>query len=72
MESIEFIAHYETYLDEIGEVVKPEFLRIIDDLKKTDAHDLVSPETFFMAESHARGYVWSLFLQLVKKNSSSK
>lgn len=31
LESIEFISRYESYLDEISEVVKPELLPIIEE-----------------------------------------
>ena len=44
MESIEFINRYESYLDEISEVVKPELLPIIEELRKIDLHDLVRPD----------------------------
>ena len=72
MEAIEFINNYETYVEEISAVIKPELLPIIDELKNIDPHDLIKPETFIMAESHARGLIWTMFLQRVKKNSSTK
>ena len=72
MEALEFINKYETYVDEIKNVIKPELLPIINELKETDPHDLVNPETYIMNESHARGLIWSLFLQMVKKNSYTK
>jgi hypothetical protein len=72
MEAIEFINKYESYLKEISNVIKPELLPIIDQLKDIDPHDLVTPETYIIAESHARGYVWSLFLKRAKKDSSLK
>jgi hypothetical protein len=69
MEAIEFINKYESYLDEIRTVIKPELLPIIDELKNIDPHDLVSPETYLTDGSHARGYVWRLFLQKAKEES---
>lgn len=69
MESIEFINKYELYLDEISEVVKPELLPIIDELKGIDPHDLVQPDTFFMSESQGKGYVWNMFIKRVRKIS---
>ena len=72
MEAIEFITKYETYVEEIGTVIKPELLPIIEQLKNIDPHDLIKPETYLIDGSHARGYVWRLFLQRVKKNSSTK
>jgi hypothetical protein len=68
-EGIEFIAKYDSYLDEIGTVIKPELLPIIDHLKGIDPHDLVTPETYLIDGSHARGSVWRLFLQRVKEAS---
>jgi hypothetical protein len=72
MEAFEFITKYESYLEEIRAVIKPELLPIIDQLRNIDPHDLISPETYFTDGSHARGYVWRLFLQKVKDNSSTK
>ena len=69
MESIEFINLYESYLDEITEVVKPELLPIIEELRQIDPHDLVRPETYFESENPARGYVWSMFISRVRKYS---
>ena len=70
MEAIEFISKYESYLDEISVVIKPELLPIIYELKNIDPHDLVTPETYLVDGSHARGYVWRLFLQRVREDSS--
>ena len=72
MEAIEFINKYESYLEEISNVVKPELLPIIDQLKNIDPHDLITPETYLIDGSHARGYVWRLFLQRVKEDSYAK
>lgn len=63
MEAIEFVNRYEDYLDEIRSVISPEFYPQLDELKSIDPHDLVSPETLFLNESAARGYVWSMFLK---------
>ena len=72
MDAIEFITNYESYLDEIRAVIKPELLHTIHLLKKIDPHDLVTPEAYLIDGSHARGYVWRLFLQRVKEDSSIK
>jgi hypothetical protein len=72
MEAFEFITKYESYIEEIRAVIKPELLSIIEQLKCIDPHDLVTPETYLIDASHARGYVWRLFLQKVKENSSTK
>lgn len=44
MESIEFIDRYESYLDEISEVVKPKLIPLIEEFQKIDPYDLVRPE----------------------------
>jgi hypothetical protein len=62
MDSIIFIRKYESYLDEIQKVVKPEYQSVIDELQQTDPHDLVTPDTWFSDASGARGLVWTLFL----------
>jgi hypothetical protein len=69
MESIEFINKYESFLDEISEVVRPELLSIINELKEIDPHDLVRPDTFFMSESQGKGFVWNMFIKWVRKIS---
>ncbi|WP_372947812.1 hypothetical protein [Mariniphaga sp.] len=68
MDSIIFIRKYETYLDEIQQVVKPEYQPLIDELKETDPHDLVTPDTWFSDETSTRGLVWKLFLLKVKES----
>ena len=68
MEAIEFAVNYEKYLNEIGQVVKPEYAPIIERLKETDPHDIVRPEAWFHAETDARGFVWTMFLKEVRKS----
>jgi len=63
MEAIEFVVNYENYLNEIEQVIKPEYIPAIERLRDIDPHDLVSAEIWFMAESHAMGFVWSLFIK---------
>jgi hypothetical protein len=63
MEAIEFINNYNSYLEEISQVIKPELQTILGELKEIDPHDLIKPEGYFNSESHAKGYVWSLFLR---------
>lgn len=67
MESIEFINRYESYLDEISEVVKPLLLPIIEELRQIDPHDLVIHDKFFESESHGKGLVWNMFIKGVRK-----
>lgn len=67
MEAIEFVNRYEDYLDEIRSVIRPELFPLVDQLAIIDPHDLVTPDTWLPNESAARGYVWSLFLNLAKK-----
>ncbi|MDD4990979.1 MAG: hypothetical protein PHR83_01995 [Paludibacter sp.] len=62
MDAFEFVINYPKYLKEIEMVIKPELFPILEELKNTDPHDLVSPDVWFVSETQARGYVWSLFL----------
>ncbi len=71
MEAIVFVKNYLNYLDEIGEVIKPELQPIIDELRQIDPHDLVRPDSFFDSENSARGYVWSMFIRKVKNRLNS-
>ena len=67
MDAIEFVINYPNYLQEIRDVVRPELFPLLDELEKIDPHDLVSPDTWFVNEISARGYVWSLFLKREEK-----
>ena len=68
MDAFDFVNSYDKFIEEIESVIKPELLPILQKLKETDPHDLVSPETWFVSKNHARGFVWSLFLQYVRKS----
>ena len=67
MEAIECVMTYQSYLDEIQHVIKPEFQPVIDELRQTDPHDLVTPESWFTDVNSVKGFVWSLFMAEVKK-----
>ncbi len=67
MDAIEFIRNYPDYIKELEEVVKPELINVVDELKNMDPHDLISPDVWFVSETQARGYVWSLFLLKCKE-----
>ena len=71
MNAIEFINNYLSYLEEIEMVVKPEYQSIICKMKSIDAHDLILPESFFLSDRSARGYVWSMFLRRVKLSNKT-
>lgn len=68
MDAIEFIQNYPIYISELELVVKPELLPKLVELKNTDPHDLIGPDVWFVSETQARGYVWSLFLRKCKWN----
>ena len=72
MDSIIFIRKYESYLSEIQQVVKTEYLSVIDELIKIDPHDLVTPDSWFSDETSVRGLVWTLFLLKVKESGKTK
>lgn len=63
MNAFEFIQNYPVYISELEQIVKPELICVLEELKNTDPHDLVSPDTWFVSPNQARGYVWSLFFQ---------
>ena len=67
MDAIVFVRNYLNYLDEIGEVIKPELQPILNELRELDPHDLVRPDSYFDSENSARGYVWSMFIKRVNK-----
>jgi len=63
MDAFEFVINYQKFLEEIEGVIKPELLPVLQILKDADPHDLVTPDIWFVSETQAMGYVWSLFLQ---------
>ena len=67
-DAFEFIRNYPNYISELEQIVKPELLPKLEELKNTDPHDLVGPDVWFVSETQARGYVWSLFLRKCKGN----
>lgn len=68
MEAIVFVKNYLNYLDEICQVIKPELLPILDELRELDPHDLVRPDSYFDSENSARGFVWSMFIKKIKSD----
>jgi hypothetical protein len=67
MKAIEFVMNYETYVKEIEVVVRLEFKPIIQKMLEIDPHDLITPESYFEHENHARGLVWRIFMKNAKK-----
>ena len=64
----EFILNYDSFLEEIGEHVRPELRIVIDQLKNIDAHYFATEETYSMTENQAKIHVWRMFLQRAKKD----
>ncbi len=67
VEAIEFVSNYGTYVREIEAVVRPGFKPIIQKMLEIDPHDLITPESYFQHENHARGFVWGLFMKEARK-----
>ena len=67
MDAIEFIRNYPKYISELETIVKPELIHVLDELKNEDPHHLVGPDVWFVSETQARGYVWSIFLKKCKE-----
>lgn len=71
MNSIEFVNNYHMYLEEISQVVKPEYQLGIEELGQIDPHDLVTPDTWFNDENSTKGLVWKLFLLKAKEKEKT-
>lgn len=67
MTAIEFIINYSAIIGMIEKTVKPELLPAIEKLKEIDPHDLVTPDSIFINNVHANGYVFTLFLSIVEE-----
>ena len=62
MDSIEFVKNYPLLVEEIEKVIKPELLTVVQEMKETNPHSLITPDTWFVSPNQARGFVWKLFL----------
>jgi len=72
MEAFVFVNNYLNYIDEIGQVIKPELQPILDELRQVAPHDLVRPDSYFDSENSARGYVCSMFVRKVNKDKFNR
>lgn len=70
MDSINFIANYNQYIDELSVVIREEHQHVIELLRNKDPHDIVTPDRWFTNEIEVRGLVYVLFLNELKKVSS--
>ncbi len=68
MDAIQFVQRYPHFISDIRKVVKPNLHRILDKMDDIDPHDLITPEGYFTHETHAFGYVWSLFMREVNEH----
>lgn len=68
MDAFEFVINYQKFLQEIENSIKPELLPVFEKLKQLDPTDLIGPDNFFVSRTHARGFVWSLFLLELRKS----
>ena len=64
----EFIFNYESFLDEIRDLIRPELRIVIDKLKKIDPHYYATAETYLMTENQAKIHVWRIFLRRAKRD----
>jgi hypothetical protein len=65
MDALQFIKSYDSFVKEIETFVKPQYNKAIQQLKDTDPHDIVRPDTHFVSNTHMRGLVWSEFIRNV-------
>jgi hypothetical protein len=65
MDAMEFINNYQSFVDEIESLTKEKFSYVIDKMRKTDPHDLVSPGVYFESRDQAAGFIWRLFKKLM-------
>ncbi|MCH7410186.1 hypothetical protein MM239_12330 [Belliella sp. DSM 111904] len=70
MDSIKFIANYNYYLDELSDVIREEYQHVLEVLRNKDPHDIVTPDRWFSNEIEARGLVWVMFLNQLKKSKT--
>jgi len=61
MDAFQFIRKYPNYVEDISKMVKDEYQCIVEVMRNIDPHDLVSPDAYFVSDTHAFGYVWNTF-----------
>lgn len=61
MDAIQFISKYPVLVNQVSQMVKTEYQDVIDQLENTDPHDLITPDTYFVDDVHALGFVWNMF-----------
>ena len=66
MDAMDFVWKYQDYIDEIRQIIKPEYLPILDELE-IDPHELVSPDSYFLNEDHMKGVMLGIILNRIKK-----
>lgn len=67
MDAIEFVNRYESNLDEIRSVIRPELFPQLDELSCLDLQDLITLKAWFSNGDAARGMVWAMFVTRVTK-----
>ena len=67
MDAFEFLSKFDSCLEEISMVIKPELNSLLIELKEIDPHDLIHPDNWFLSDHEVRGFVWNLFIKRVNK-----
>ena len=67
MTAIQFVMSYIEILEELDQVIKPEFYPAIRSLYVIDPNDLITPETWFPSRDAAVGFVWRILAKRAKE-----
>lgn len=69
MDAIQFVNKYPVLVNQVSQMIKPEYQNVVNQLENTDPHDLITPETYFVDDVHALGFVWNMFRMLKDKTN---
>ena len=63
MDAIDFVLDYPKLLTELEEIIRPEYLQLIERLREQDPHDLVDPELEFDSRIDAIIYIRKILVR---------
>lgn len=67
MNALEFVTFWPEAVEQIAALVKPELSPVVDRMRRSDPHDLISPDVWFPNDTAAYGFVWHMFVGMCEK-----
>ena len=67
LSAIDFVAEYETIVNDIEKVSNPKYAEVFAELRQIDPHELIEPHQYFPSENAAYGFVFKMLMDRLKK-----